>query len=82
MRSRLEASCARWLDHQKLRWSYEQGADVVMFLYRDEIYHPDSPDKGTAEVITAKNRHGPVGAFQLAFIDRYTRFANTARLNS
>lgn len=60
--------------------SLEQDADVVMFLYRDEVYNSESPDKGTAEVIVAKHRNGPVGVTQLAFIDRYTRFANMAKI--
>lgn len=59
--------------------SLEQDADVVMFLYRDEVYNHESPDKGSAEVIVAKHRNGPVGTANLAFIDRYTRFANMAR---
>lgn len=59
--------------------SIEQDADVVMFLYRDEVYNHESPDQGTAEVIVAKHRSGPIGTSQLAFIDRYTRFANMAR---
>lgn len=59
--------------------SIEQDADVVMFLYRDEVYNHESPDRGTAEVIVAKHRSGPIGTSQLAFIDRYTRFANMAR---
>lgn len=60
--------------------SLEQDADVVMFLYRDEVYNQESPDKGTAEIIVAKHRNGPVGTVQLAFIDRYTRFANMAKV--
>jgi len=60
--------------------SIEQDADVVMFLYRDELYNPDSPDRGTAEVIVAKHRSGPTGVTQLAFLDHYTRFANMARV--
>ena len=60
--------------------SIEQDADVVMFLYRDELYNPDSPDRGTAEVIIAKHRSGPTGVTQLAFLDHYTRFANMARV--
>ncbi len=58
--------------------SLEQDADVVLFIYRDEIYNKDSPDKGTAEVIIAKHRNGPTGVAQLAFLDHYTRFANMA----
>jgi replicative DNA helicase len=60
--------------------SIEQDADVVLFIYRDEVYHPDSDQRGTAEVIIAKHRNGPVGTVQLAFVDHYTRFANMARV--
>lgn len=60
--------------------SLEQDADVVLFIYRDELYNPDSPDRGTAEVIVAKHRNGPTGVTQLAFLDHYTRFANMARV--
>ena len=59
--------------------SLEQDADVVIFLYRDELYNRDSPDRGTAEVIVAKHRNGPTGMTQLAFLENYTRFANMAR---
>jgi replicative DNA helicase len=59
--------------------SLEQDADVVMFLYRDEVYNQESPDRGTAEVIVAKHRSGPVGTSRLAFLDHYTKFANMAR---
>ncbi len=61
--------------------SLEQDADVVMFLYRDEVYNQESPERGVAEIIVAKHRNGPVGTTKLAFIDRYTRFANMARGN-
>jgi replicative DNA helicase len=60
--------------------SLEQDADVVMFLYRDELYNDESPDRGTAEVIVSKHRNGPTGKTQLAFLDHYTRFANMARV--
>jgi replicative DNA helicase len=60
--------------------SLEQDADVVMFLYRDEVYNPESPDRGTAEIIVSKHRNGPTGVTQLAFLDHYTRFANMARV--
>ncbi len=60
--------------------SLEQDADIVLFLYRDEIYNPESPDRGSAEVIVAKHRNGPTGKCQLAFLDHYTRFANMARV--
>ena len=60
--------------------SLEQDADVVMFLYRDEVYHADSPDKGSAEVIVAKHRAGPIGTKRLVFLGQYTRFDNAARV--
>ncbi len=59
--------------------SLEQDADVVMFLYRDEVYNNESPDKGSAEVIIAKHRSGPIGVRRLAFLGAYTRFDNAAR---
>ena len=60
--------------------SLEQDADVVLFIYRDELYNPESPDRGTAEVIVSKHRNGPTGVCRLAFLDHYTRFANMARV--
>jgi replicative DNA helicase len=60
----------------------EQDADLVMFLYRDEYYKPDSPDKGIAEAIIAKHRNGPTANIQLAFHNEYTRFANLYRGDS
>jgi len=59
--------------------SIEQDADVVMFLYRDEVYHPDSPDKDTAEVLVAKHRAGRTGVARLVFLDYCTLFANMAK---
>jgi replicative DNA helicase len=59
--------------------SIEQDADVVMFLYRDEVYNDDSPDRGTAEVLVAKHRSGPTGKARLAWLEHYTKFANMAR---
>jgi replicative DNA helicase len=59
--------------------SIEQDADVVMFLYRDDVYNQDSPDKGIAEVIIAKHRNGPIDTIKLAYIGRYTKFANMAK---
>ena len=59
--------------------SIEQDADVVMFIYRDDVYHPESADVGTAEIIVAKHRSGPTGTVRLAFLPHYTRFANMAR---
>ena len=57
----------------------EQDADVVMFIYRDELYNPETADKGVAEVIVAKHRNGPTGTERLAFLSQYTKFANMAR---
>ena len=55
----------------------EQDADLIMFIYRDEVYHPDSEEsKGTAEVIIGKQRNGPIGDIPLTFINQYTRFEN------
>ncbi len=54
----------------------EQDADVIVFIYRDEVYNPDSPNKGIAEVIIGKQRNGPIGMVKLAFLGQYTRFEN------
>ena len=59
--------------------SIEQDADVVMFLYRDEVYHPDTQDKDMAELIVAKHRAGRTGVARLVFLDYCTLFANMAR---
>ncbi len=60
--------------------SIEQDADVVMFIYRDEVYNgPESPDRGTAEILVSKHRNGPTGMVRLAFLDHYTKFANMAK---
>jgi replicative DNA helicase len=59
--------------------SIEQDADVVIFIYRDEYYNPESDQRGMAEIIVSKHRNGPTGATRLAFRDQYTQFANLAR---
>ncbi len=59
--------------------SLEQDADVVAFIYRDEVYNPDSDDRGIAEVIVGKHRNGPTDTVRLAFIPQSTQFANMAK---
>ena len=54
----------------------EQDADLIVFIYRDEVYNENSPDKGTAEILIAKQRNGPIGKVRLTFIGQYTCFAN------
>ena len=59
--------------------SLEQDADVVMFIYRDEAYNPETMDKGIAEILVSKHRNGPTGVARLSFLESYTKFANMAR---
>jgi replicative DNA helicase len=59
--------------------SIEQDADLIILLYRDEYYNPDTPDRGVCELILAKHRNGPVGTVKLLFDPQYTRFENLAQ---
>ncbi len=54
----------------------EQDADMIIFIYRDEVYNPDTPRKGIADIVIAKQRNGPIGEFPLTFVGRYTKFEN------
>ncbi len=54
----------------------EQDADIIVFIYRDEVYNDDSPQKGVAEIIIAKQRNGPIGKSMLTFLGKYTKFEN------
>ncbi len=56
----------------------EQDADLICFIYRDEVYNEDSPDKGCAEILIAKQRNGPIGKVKVAFLGKYTRFEDLA----
>lgn len=56
----------------------EQDADLIFFIYRDEVYNTESPDKGQAEIIVAKHRNGPTGVLRLAWVGKYAKFANLA----
>jgi replicative DNA helicase len=60
----------------------EQDADLILFIYRDEVYNDSSPDKGIAEIIIGKQRNGPIGTVKLTFLGEYTRFENHTQSSS
>ena len=80
--SQLSRACEQRTDHRPMlsdlreSGAIGQDADVVMFLYRDEYYHPDTEKKNVGEVIIAKQRNGPTGTVELAWLGQYTKFAN------
>ncbi len=56
----------------------EQDADVIMMIYREEVYDQNTPRKGIADIIITKQRNGPIGEIQLTFVGKYTKFENFA----
>ena len=83
--SQLSRACETRPDHRPMlsdlreSGAIEQDADVVMFLYRDDYYNKDSEAKNIAEVIIAKQRNGPIGTVELAWLPNYTKFGNIER---
>ena len=83
--SQLSRACETRPDHRPMlsdlreSGAIEQDADVVMFLYRDDYYNKDTDTPNIAEVIIAKQRNGPIGTVNLAWLPEYTKFANLER---
>jgi len=78
--SQLSRACEQRTDHRPIladirdSGAIEQDADVVLFLYREEVYTPDTEEKGIAEVLIRKHRNGPIGDLRMKFVDRFSRF--------
>jgi replicative DNA helicase len=78
--SQLSRACEQRDDHRPMlsdlrdSGSIEQDADIVLFLYREEVYTRDTEEKGSAEVLIRKHRNGPIGDLRLRFVDRFARF--------
>lgn len=68
------------LSHLRESGALEQDADIVMFIYREEYYNPESEKKAIAEIIISKHRNGPVGSVELAFLKEFTKFADLAKM--
>ena len=83
--SQLSRACEQRADHRPMlsdlreSGAIEQDADVVAFLYRDEYYFPETEKKNQAELIIAKQRNGPTGTVDLAWLGQYTKFGNLAK---